>query len=268
MQISAVIIAKNEESKIAAAVRSVIWADEVLVVDSGSSDRTPEIAESLGAKLIFQEWLGFGPQKQFAVDSARNDMILSLDADEAVSPALQQEIKTLLESGNPRDGYYIPRLAFYMGRPIRHSGWYPDHQLRLFDRRKGQWSKAAIHESVTLVPNASVGHLKNDIFHYSIDSMAQHAAMIQTRYAPLSAEQMFAIGRRTSGLKIALLPIWTFLHTYFLRLGFMDGIAGLAIAGFASYNVFLKHLLLYEMISNETTTNSDTQTSKRSELKE
>jgi 4-hydroxybenzoate polyprenyltransferase len=134
--------------------------------------------------------------------------------------------------------------------------------LRLFDRRKGKWSNASIHESVTLSGDATVGYLKNDIYHYSIDSITQHAAMIQTRYAPLSAEQMHRKGRKTSGMKIALLPIWTFLHTYFLRLGFMDGIAGLAIAGFASYNVFLKHLLLYEMISTGTTTISDAHASK------
>jgi glycosyltransferase involved in cell wall biosynthesis len=247
VQISAVIITKDEEAKIGNAIKSVQWADEVLVVDSGSSDRTLEIAKNLGARVIEQEWLGFGKQKQFAVESANNDLIFSLDADEVVSPELANEIRQLASEGTKHDGYIIPRLAFYLGRPIRRCGWYPDHQLRLFDRRKGAWSESKVHESVQMDAWASVGKLNHDLLHYSIDSVAQHAEMIQQRYAPLSAAEMLKSGRSTSKFKIATLPIWTFFHTFVLRLGFLDGFAGLVISAFASYNVFLKHLLLYEL---------------------
>lgn len=261
MQISAVIIARDEEAKIGNAIRSVLWADEVLVVDSGSVDETRSIAESLGARVIQQEWLGFGGQKQFAVDLAQNDFILSLDADEAVSDRLAEEIRSVLRSGDALDAYYIPRLAFYLGRPIRHCGWYPDRQLRLFDRTKGEWSRSKVHESVILGPDARVGSLKHDLLHYSIDSISQHAEMIHSRYAPLSAEQMHQDRVKTSIAKIGMLPIWTFFYTYVLRLGVLDGLAGLAISGFASYNVFLKHLLLYELNMANSTTISDSETS-------
>ncbi|MBX3292655.1 MAG: glycosyltransferase family 2 protein [Acidobacteria bacterium] len=261
MKISAVIIAKNEEAKIGNAVRSVRWADEVVVVDSGSLDGTPAIAESLGARVLYQEWLGFGGQKQFAVDSAQYDMILSLDADEVVSDKLAEEIGSLASNGEMLDGYYIPRLAFYLGRPVKHCGWYPDRQLRLFDRTKGEWSRAKVHESVIMKPDARVGSLKNDILHFSIDSIYQHAEMIQSRYAPLSAAQMHQDGMRTSIAKIGILPIWTFFHTYLLRFGVLDGLAGLAISGFASYNVFLKHLLLHELSISGSTTKTGSETS-------
>ncbi|QQS33173.1 MAG: glycosyltransferase family 2 protein [Acidobacteriota bacterium] len=261
MRISAVIIARDEEAKIGNAIRSVLWADEVLVVDSGSVDGTRAVAADLGAKVVYQEWLGFGGQKQFAVDSARNNMILSLDADEAVSDKLADEIRSIVQTGDVLDAYYMPRLAFYLGRPVKHSGWYPDRQLRLFDRTKGEWSRAKVHESVIMRPDARVGVLKNDLLHYSIDSVSQHAEMIQSRYAPLSAEQMHQDGIRTSIVKIGILPIWTFFHTYVLRLGVLDGLAGLAISGFASYNVFLKHLLLYELGISGSTTKSGSETS-------
>lgn len=246
MGVSAVIIAKNEEKKIANAIKSVLWADEVVLVDSGSTDRTVDIAARLGVRVIEHQWVGFGPQKQFAADAAENDWILSIDADEVVTPELSQEIRQTLSSGPQHDGYYLPRLAYYYGRPIRHCGWYPDWQLRLFDRRLGKWSGAVIHESVMMPANASVAKLRNDLLHYSIDSFAEHAKMIQERYAPLSAEQMLKIGKRTNMAKTMFLPAWTFFHSYVVRLGFLDGFAGFAISGFAAYNVFLKHLMLME----------------------
>lgn len=246
MRVSAVIIAKNEEKKIANAINSVLWADEVLLVDSGSTDRTIDIAASLGARVMEQEWLGFGPQKQFAADAAKYDWILSIDADEVVTPELSQEIGETISGGPKHDGYYLSRLAFYHGRPIRHCGWYPDWQLRLFDRRVGKWSDALIHEAVRMPAEARIGRLRNDLLHYSIDSFAEHAKMIQERYAPLSAEQMLRNGRRTNTAITMFSTVWAFLHTYVIRLGFLDGIAGFAISGFAAYNVFLKHLMLIE----------------------
>lgn len=246
MKISAVIITFNEEAKIADAIRSVAWADEVLVVDSESTDRTREIASEFGARVIVEKWRGFAAQKQYATDQASHDHIFSLDADERVSEKLKDEIIKIRDSNIAADGYRISRLSTYLGREIRHSGWYPDWQLRFFDRTKGRWKDVAIHESIEMDPEATSSKLTGDILHFSIDSIKQHAEMITARYAPLSAEAMFNRGTRTSPVKIALLPVITFLQTYLIKAGFLDGFAGLVISYFAAYNVFLKHLLLWE----------------------
>src|SRR5215213_8433194 len=156
VKISAVFITFNEEKNIRQAIESVVWADEILIVDSESGDRTREIAESLGAKVIVRKWLGFARQKQFAVDNAANDWIFSLDADERVSDELREEILRLKNSSPAADGYKIPRLSFYMNRPIRHGGWYPDWQTRFFNRRKGVWKDVLIHESVEMSEGARV----------------------------------------------------------------------------------------------------------------
>lgn len=245
VKISAVIIAFNEEANIAAAIESVSWADEVIVVDSESTDQTREIAAEFGARVLARKWTGFSDQKQFAVDQARNDWILSLDADERVSIELKDEILKLdLEKA---DGFRIPRLSFYMGRAIRHSGWYPDRQLRLFDRTKGKWKKVRIHESVEMKSGTRLGDLNHDILHFSVNNASHHHRMIGERYAPLAAEQMFQDGRRTSLLKIASAGPAGFFRAYVLKLGVLDGLPGLAIAAFAGHHAFLKHLLLWEI---------------------
>ena len=253
MKISAVIIAFNEEAKIADAVRSVQWADEVLVVDSESTDRTREIAESLGARIVIEKWRGFAAQKQFATDAAVNDLILSLDADERVTEELKNEILAILKADNVAGGYRIPRLSVYAGLEIRHGGWYPDRQLRLFDRRYARWKQVTIHESVEVTAGTPTGVLKGDLLHFSVDSLRQHAAMIQERYAPLGARTMYEAGRRTSFLKIAVTPVAAFIGGYFMKLGILDGLPGLMIAYFGAYNVFLKNVLLWEMQSKEQT---------------
>jgi len=246
VQISAVIITYNEAEKIASAIESVRWADEILVVDSESTDRTREIAESLGAKVITQKWLGFSKQKQLAVDEAQNNWVFSLDADEIVSEELKKEILSLKNSTKDlADGYKIPRLSFYLDRPVRHGGWYPDWQLRFFNRQKGRWKDVVIHESVEI--NGKIEKLKGDLLHYSVENARHHHQMIGERYAPLAAQQMFERGRRTSQLKIATVGLTTFLQTYFLKLGFLDGLAGFSIARFAAHHAFLKHLMLWEL---------------------
>jgi glycosyltransferase involved in cell wall biosynthesis len=255
MQISAVIIAGNEEEKIGDAIRSAVWADEVVVVDSESTDTTREIAEGLGARVIVKPWAGFSAQKQFAVDEAKHDWILSLDADERVSPALKEEIQQLQTKGESELplGFRIPRLSYYIERPVRHSGWYPDWQLRLFDRRAGRWSSDLIHESFRLDGDATPGKLQNDIIHLTVDSAAKHHRMIGERYAPLAAQQMFASGRRTSKLRIVTAGSIAFLSTYILKAGFLDGFTGYCIARFAAHHAFLKHLLLWELQNKERT---------------
>lgn len=247
MKISAVIISYNEEKNIADAIKSVRWADEVLVVDSRSEDRTVVIAAELGATVIEREWPGFAEQKQFAVDSAKNDWIFSLDADERVSTELKDEIVKLSNGASAAAGYRIPRLSIYMGRPIHHGGWYPDYQLRLFDRRKGRWKQVRVHESVRMDEGSDVGRLKGNILHYSVESAAHHHRMIGERYAPLAAKQMFSEGGRTSPLRIACAGPAAFIRSYLLKAGFLDGLAGFAIARFAAHHAFLKHLLLWEL---------------------
>lgn len=244
MNISAVLITHNEEKRVADAINSVSWANEILVVDSESTDRTRQMASGLGAIVIERAWPGFAAQKQFAIESARNDWILSLDADERISSDLASEIEQLDFAS---DGYRIPRLSFYMGREIRHSGWYPDRQLRLFDRRKGRWKDRRIHESVEMSAEASVADLRHNILHFSVENASHHHRMIGERYAPLAAEQMLADGRRTSPIRIALAGPSAFFRSYLLKAGFLDGLPGFAIAGFAAHHAFLKHLLLWEM---------------------
>jgi len=249
VKISAVIITFNEEQKIAEAIKSVAWAEEILVVDSESTDRTREIAVSLGAKVLVEKWQGFSKQKQFAVTRATNDWIFSLDADEIVSDELKNEILQLkgLAENKLADGYEIPRLSFYMNRPIRRGGWYPDWQMRFFNRQKGKWKDILIHESVQMQADARVEKLTGDILHYSVEDASHHHRMIGERYAPLAAKQMFERGKRTSAFKVASVGLTTFLQTYILKGGFIDGLPGFCISRFAAHHAFLKHLLLWEM---------------------
>jgi len=248
VKISATIITFNEEAKIADAVASVNWADELLVVDSGSTDRTCEIAEGLGARVIRRDWPGFAAQKQFAVDEAANDVIFSLDADERVSDALREEILALKALEElPRGGYRVPRMSVYMGREIRHGGWYPDRQLRLFDRRKARWKDVVIHESVEMATGEEPGLLKGDIIHYSVEGPREHMRMIAERYAPLGARKMYESGRRATLLSIAFAGPGAFLKDYVFKAGFLDGVPGLCIALLAGQYTSLKHMLLYEM---------------------
>ena len=246
MKISVTIITFNEESNIAAACESVVWADEVLVVDSDSTDQTREIARQAGAKVITNPWPGFGKQKQFAVDHAKNDWILSLDADERVSPALGQSISKL-EGQELADGYLMARRTFYQGRWIRGGGWYPDRQLRLFKRTAGHWKDRHIHESVAMNLGTRVAKLEGDLLHYTSQNAAHHHKMIGERYAPLAAQQMFEEGRRTSTLQVAAAAPAAFIRSLVLKQGFRDGFAGLTIASFAAHHAFLKHLMLWEL---------------------
>jgi glycosyltransferase involved in cell wall biosynthesis len=245
VKISAVIITFNEEHKVAAAVKSVSWADEVIVIDSNSRDRTREIAAQLGVEVIVQDWLGFSKQKQFGADAARNDWIFSLDADERVSEELKQEILEIREAAG--DGYRIRRLSYYMNRPIRHGGWYPDWQLRLFNRKKAKWKERSVHESVEMASGSVARQLKGHLIHYSVDGPEHHARMILERYAPLTARQMFEDGKRTTPMKAALAGPYSFFQSYVLKLGFLDGFPGYTIASFGAHHASMKHLLLLEL---------------------
>ena len=249
MKISACIITFNEEANIHAACKSVGWADEIVVVDSESTDATREIAKACGAKILINKWPGFAKQKQFATDAATHDWVLSLDADERVSPELESSIATVRRRPETAlaDGYRIARRTFYMGRWIRGGGWYPDYQLRLFNRQHGSWGDRLIHESFAMNPGSHVETLRGDLLHYTVRDTAHHQQMIEERYSPLGAQQMLREGKRTSSLQAAVAGPAAFVRSYFLKAGFRDGSAGLMIAKFAARHARLKHQLLREL---------------------
>jgi glycosyltransferase involved in cell wall biosynthesis len=249
MKISATLITFNEEENIRKACESVAWADEILVVDSQSTDGTREIATQCGARVINRDWPGFAAQKQFATEQAQQAWIFSLDADERVSEKLKAAITSLRSkpADELADGYLIARRSYYQGRWIRGGGWYPDRQLRLFKKSCGRWEGRYIHESVKMNSGARIERLPGDILHYSVRDAAHHHRMIGERYAPLAARQMFAEGCRTSRLQIATAAPLAFVRSFILKGGFRDGLAGLSIASFAAHHAFLKQLLLWEM---------------------
>ena len=238
LKISATLVTLNEDTKLARALESLRCCDEIVLVDSGSNDRTVEIATRLGARVIETEWRGYAAQKNFAAEQSANDWILSLDADEALSEALEAEIWEIKRNGPQADGYTIPRLAQYMGRWILHSGWYPDRKVRLYDRRKCRWVGEYVHESVKV--EGRVAHLKSNLLHYTCDSLSQHLKTTD-RYTTLAAQELAAHGCAVPLWRLLLSPPWAFFRSYFLQRGFQDGFEGLVIAYMAAVYVFVKY---------------------------
>jgi glycosyltransferase involved in cell wall biosynthesis len=238
MRISATIIACNEERNIARAIESLRCCDEILVVDSGSTDRTVEIAEKLGARVIESPWPGYAKQKNLAAEKACFNWIFSLDADEALSEALEAEIWQLKKNGPSYDAYTMPRMAQYLGRWILHSGWYPDRKVRLYDRRKARWVGDFVHE--TVVVEGSVGHLKSNLLHHTCQSMAEHVKSMD-RYTTLAAQELVSRRHKVGFANLMFEPAWTFLRTYVIQAGFLDGFEGLTIAYMAAMYTFLKY---------------------------
>lgn len=236
-RLTVTVITRNESANIDAALASVSWADEVIVVDSASTDDTVAIARRHGARVEIRPWPGYGAQKNYAASIAANDWILSLDADERVPPPLAAEIRALLASDLPRRGYRIPRLTFYLGHWIRGTDWYPDYQLRLYDRRAGAWLETRVHESVRL--DGEPGVLRHDLEHFAYRDISHHLATID-RYTTLAAEQMAAAGRTPSAAELLIHPPFAFLRNYVLRRGFLIGTTGLTVSVLNSYYVFLK----------------------------
>jgi glycosyltransferase involved in cell wall biosynthesis len=238
VKISATIITRNEQDNLPRALQSLGCCDEIVVVDSGSADRTVEVARDLGARVIERDWPGYAPQKNFAAAEAAHDWILALDADEALSPELQREIEQLKQQGARFDGYSFPRLAQYRGRWIRYSGWYPDRKVRLYDRRKCRWIGDYVHESVRVEGNA--GELAGDLLHYTCPTFSRHVETVN-RYTTLAAQELAAQGRSVSLARLLAAPPWAFLRTYFLQRGFLDGVDGFLIASMAAFYVFAKY---------------------------
>ena len=238
MKISATIITFNEERNIARAIESLRCCDEILILDSGSNDRTVEIAKKLGARVVEASWSGYAAQKNIAAELASNDWILSLDADESLSEALEAEIWRIKKSGPEFEGYTVPRLAQYLGRWILHSGWHPDRKVRLFDRHKAQWVGTFVHESVKV--NGSVGHLRSNLLHFTCNSLSEHLRSMDG-YTTLAAQEIVARGKQVSFRRLLLDPPWTFFRTYVLKLGFLDGTEGLILAYMAGFYNFVKY---------------------------
>jgi glycosyltransferase involved in cell wall biosynthesis len=236
-KLSVTIITKDEAGHIEDALASVSWADERLVVDADSGDDTVERARRAGARVIVRPWAGFSDQKNYAASMAAHDWILSLDADERVSEPLAREVRALIATEPSRRGYRIPRVTCYLGQWVRSTDWYPDLQLRLYDRRVGSWSARLVHESVDVPGGAGV--LASEILHYAYRDIAHHAQTID-RYTTLAAQQMFEEGRRTNVAGLLLHPAAAWLRNLVLRGGIGDGAVGVIVSTMNAYYVFLK----------------------------
>lgn len=245
MSLSVILITKNEEANLKDCLESVSFADEIIVVDSQSSDKTQEIAQSYGAKLeITSDWPGFGPQKNRALNLATHDWVLSIDADERVTPELKKEILATMASANAADCYAIPRSSWYCGRFMKHSGWYPDYVDRLFKRGSAKFSDHLVHER--LLPTGSSGKLKNHFLHYSYRDFCQVLKKVDV-YSSAAAQQAFKQGKK-GGLGEALIHgFWAFFRTYVLRRGFLDGKHGLALAISNAATSYYKYLKLWQL---------------------
>jgi glycosyltransferase involved in cell wall biosynthesis len=243
-RLSVTIITLNEAEHIGAALDSVAWADEILVVDSGSTDGTTEIARTKGAIVITREWSGYVDQKNFAAERASHDWILSLDADERVTPALASEIRAVLAAGPSAHAYRIARVTFHLGRWLRTTDFYPDSQTRLYDRRAARWRGKYVHESVAT--EGPVGRLTGELQHYSYRDLRDHLDRIN-HYTSLAARQMHEGGRRASLLDLLVHPPAAFLRNFVLRRGFLDGGVGLTLSLVNAYAVFVKFAKLWEL---------------------
>ncbi|HVK61181.1 MAG TPA: glycosyltransferase family 2 protein [Bdellovibrionales bacterium] len=246
-KLSLAIICLNEAQNIERCIRSVPFADEIIVLDSGSTDDTLAIAKSLGAKTYNEEWRGFRAQKQRATELCTNDWVLSLDADEALSEEAQKEVNELFESPvelNQFDGYDFPRKSWNLGRWITHGGWYPDRQLRLYNQKRAQWRGGErVHERVYA---EKVGNLTQPILHWPFPTHSEQVAT-NNRYSSLGAEELYARGKRFSLAKLIFKPWSKFMETYFIKLGCLDGMPGFIISVGAAYSVFLKFVKLWEI---------------------
>ena len=242
--VSVCVIAMNEEDRLEACLRSADFADEWIVVDSHSTDRTREIATACGARVIERDWPGHVEQKNFALSLARNDWVLCLDADERLSPELRASILAALDAAQPADGYEMNRRSWYLGRWIRHGGWYPDRKLRLFRRSKGRWGGTNPHDHVEL--DGRCARLPGDLLHYSYRCLSDHLRTIDS-FTTIASREKHGRGEHAGFVSITLRPTWKFVRMYFVKGGFLDGVPGFFAAVSSAYYVFLKYAKLWEL---------------------
>jgi glycosyltransferase involved in cell wall biosynthesis len=243
-KISVAIITLNEKQNIRECLESVKWADEIIVVDNGSTDQTRQICQEFQARVYPEEWKGFSRQKNSAIEKTRNEWVLSLDADERVTPELRQEIAGALEKDSSLDGYYIPRKNYFLGRWIKHCGWYPDHNLRLYRKSQGGFLDRAVHERLAI--RGKVGYLKNPLEHRTYRSLSDFWERLD-RYSGLAAQEMFLGEKRYRFLDLFFRPPCTFLEMYFMRLGFLEGYLGFLLSVLYSFYTFAKYSKLKEL---------------------
>jgi (heptosyl)LPS beta-1,4-glucosyltransferase len=241
--ITAILITRNEEQNLPRCLTSLRWAGEIVVVDSLSTDRTVEIASSHGCRVLTVPWQGYGPAKQIAIDAATHDWIFWIDADEEVPAALRAEILAL-PALDDHDAYDVSRKTFFLGRWIRHCGWYPARVTRLFDRRCARMGEQILHETIEMDRPHRLGHLHNDLLHYAYSSVQQYFAKMND-YGMDGARELARRGVRFSPLQLVLHPAGAFLKTYLLKLGILDGAAGLIISVGSAFSNFIKYTNLY-----------------------
>ena len=245
--VSVTIITLDEADHISAAIDSAAWADEVIVVDCGSTDGTVDLARAKEVRVEHRDWSGWIDQKNFAASLAAHDWIFSLDADERITPALAQEVRAHLVTEPPHRGYRVPRVTFHLGRWVRTTDFYPDFQTRLYDRRAARWRGKYVHESVGV--DGPVGQLRQELQHYSYRDLRDHLDRINA-YTTMAARQMHESGRRASIVDLVVHPPAAFLRNYVLRRGFLDGGVGLTLSAVNAYSVFLKFAKLWEIQQN------------------
>ena len=244
-KISAAVITFNEEEKIADCLKSLSFADEFVVVDSHSTDKTREIALAMGAKVIERDWPGHVAQKNFALSAADGEWVISLDADERVSGKLRSEMARVME--NPRaDGYAMPRRVFYINRWIRHCGWYPARKVRLVKKAKARWEGADPHDALAV--EGTVEKLAGDIYHLSFDSIYDHLKTVD-HFTRVGAQEALRAGKRSSPLDVTIRPLFTFAKMYLLKLGFLDGWPGLIVCVFSAFHTFTKYDRLSRLVT-------------------
>jgi glycosyltransferase involved in cell wall biosynthesis len=242
LPLSAVLITLNCAGSLRATLESLAFCEEIVAVDSGSTDGTLEVLAEFGVRVHHQSWLGFGPQKQFAIEQAAHDWVLCVDSDEIVAPALQASIEGAL--GKPVFQFYeFPRCNRFLGRYLKHGEGYPDLSLRLFDRRQARWSDDLVHEKVITL--GVVGRLRGDLLHHSEDTIESYLAK-QNRYTTLAAKALLDEGAQISASKLLLSPLFRFVKFYFLRAGFMDGLPGLIHILIGCFNSFAKYAKMIE----------------------
>jgi glycosyltransferase involved in cell wall biosynthesis len=243
-KLSVTVITRNESADIAEALASAAWADEIVVVDAESTDDTVAHARRFTDRVVVCPWKGYVAQKNHAASLASHAWILSLDADERVTPALAAEIRQILSGAPSHAAYRMPRVTRYLGRWIRSTDWFPDHQVRLYDRASAQWTGAYVHEALAV--SGSIGQLRGELLHHPYRDLSDHLETID-RYTTLAARQMHESGRRGGLLGLAAHPPLAFLRNYVARAGFRDGVAGFIISAMNAYYVFLKLAKLWEI---------------------
>ena len=260
VRLSAIVITKNEEENIGECLESLSFVDEVVLIDSESTDRTVEIARQYTRQITVAPWRGYAGTKQMALEKARGEWILWLDADERVPVALAEEILNVLDRNPSIAGFQMPRKAYFLGRWIKHSGWYPGYVIRLFRKNQGRFGEERVHE--TLQVDGPIGTLREPMDHYT-DRTVQHYFNKLNRYTSLAARDMKDRGRRISVPGILVRPVIMFMKMYIIKAGFLDGIQGFLLAVFSSYYIFIKYTKLWELLNGRCRSDIDDGSEKK-----